>query len=240
MRSSSLVSGLSTGRAAGNAGITNLAFPDYAETEDPFAYVLSANVHRRHLSAEQKRDLIAKVLKAQPTKSNRTIAKQTKVDDKTVGKVRRELEGRAEIPHVDVVEDTKGRKQPAKKKRRTADDFVRDMEARKAAKAAAEPKQVDIEEAIAAKTEPPALPGQPINFVTVRWLRHTSSREIATTIRGVLKNTQHDHDHTALQDALTQFIDRAAEDAATSAEAERLREGGRHNRPPKRSTRRPS
>ena len=41
-----------------------------AET-DPYAYVLSANVHRRHLTAEQKRELIAKVLKAQPEKSNR-------------------------------------------------------------------------------------------------------------------------------------------------------------------------
>jgi hypothetical protein len=82
---------------------------------DPYAFVISANIHRRHLTAEQKRELIAKVLKAQPGKSNRTIAKQTKVDDKTVGKVRRELEGRAEIPHVDAVEDTKGRKQPARK-----------------------------------------------------------------------------------------------------------------------------
>ena len=43
-------------------------------------------MHRRHLTAEQKREMIAKVLKAQPEKSNRTIAKQTKVDDKTVAR----------------------------------------------------------------------------------------------------------------------------------------------------------
>ena len=36
---------------------------------DPYAYVISANIHRRHLTAEQKRDLIAKVLKATPEKS---------------------------------------------------------------------------------------------------------------------------------------------------------------------------
>ena len=77
--------------------------------------MLSANIHRRHLTSEQRRELIAKLLKAQPDKSNRAIAKQTKADDKTVGKVRRELEGRAEIPHVDAVEDTKGRKQPTRK-----------------------------------------------------------------------------------------------------------------------------
>ena len=81
-------------------------------TDDPYEYVLSANIHRRHLTAEQKRELIAKVLKAQPEKSNRTIAKQTKVDHKTVGTVRNKLEGRGEIPHVSTVEDTKGRKQP--------------------------------------------------------------------------------------------------------------------------------
>ena len=45
---------------------------------DPCEFVLSANVHRRHLTAEQKRELIAKVLKAQPEKSNRQVAEQVK------------------------------------------------------------------------------------------------------------------------------------------------------------------
>ena len=73
---------------------------------DPFAYVISANVHRRHLSADQKRDLVAMLLKTRPASSDRAIAKITKVSDKTVGTVRRELEGRAEIPHVDERTDT--------------------------------------------------------------------------------------------------------------------------------------
>jgi len=38
------------------------------------AYVISANIHRRHLTAEQKRELIAKLIKASPEKSDRTIA----------------------------------------------------------------------------------------------------------------------------------------------------------------------
>lgn len=67
---------------------------------DPFAYVLSLNIHRRHLTTEQRRDLIAKVLKAKPETSNRQIAKQVKADDKTVGKVRRELEATAEVPQL--------------------------------------------------------------------------------------------------------------------------------------------
>jgi hypothetical protein len=83
---------------------------------DPYDYVLSANLHRRHLTGEQKRELIAKVLKAKPEASNRKIAKQTKADDKTVAKVRRDLESGAEIPHVEKTEGSDGKKYKAKKK----------------------------------------------------------------------------------------------------------------------------
>jgi hypothetical protein len=89
-------------------------------TRDPYALVLSLNLHRRHLTAEQKREIIAKVLKAKPETSNNTIAKQVKVDDKTVAKVRRDMEGRSEIPNVEVRTDTMGRKQPAKRRRQEA------------------------------------------------------------------------------------------------------------------------
>ena len=61
---------------------------------DPYEYVISANLHRRHLTSEQKRELIAKVLKAKPEASNAAVAKQVKADDKTVAKVRGELESR--------------------------------------------------------------------------------------------------------------------------------------------------
>jgi ParB-like chromosome segregation protein Spo0J len=78
---------------------------------DPKAFVISANVLRRHLDQKQKRDLIAEVLKDQPNLSDRAVAKKTKVSDKTVGAVRRELEDRAEIPHAATRTDSKGRQQ---------------------------------------------------------------------------------------------------------------------------------
>ena len=82
---------------------------------DPIKYVIRANILRRHLTPEKKRELVAKLVKAQPEASNNAIAKQAKVDDKTVAKVRHDMEARSEIPNVEVRTDTKGRKQPAKK-----------------------------------------------------------------------------------------------------------------------------
>jgi ParB-like chromosome segregation protein Spo0J len=81
------------------------------------AFVISKNIHRRHLKAKEKREVVALLLKAKPETSNNAIAKQVKVDDKTVTKVRRELESTSEIPKLDktVGADGKARKQPTKK-----------------------------------------------------------------------------------------------------------------------------
>src|SRR5262245_12562127 len=82
---------------------------------DPYAFVISANIHRRHLTAEQKRQIVAALLKANPVRSNNATAKIAKVDDKTVGAVRAKLERRSEIPNVSTRTDSQGRKQPARK-----------------------------------------------------------------------------------------------------------------------------
>jgi hypothetical protein len=78
-------------------------------------WVISANIHRRHLTAEQKRDLIAKLIKAQPEKSNRQIAKTTGTSHPHVAKVRAELEKSGDVETVTTSIDTKGRKQPSRK-----------------------------------------------------------------------------------------------------------------------------
>ena len=97
---------------------------------DADAFVVSQNIHRRHLTAEQKRELIGKRLVADPSKSNLQIAREVRADDKTVASVRRD----------ETRTDTRGRKQPAKvvastKKKprlsrwRSLQNKVRDLEA---------------------------------------------------------------------------------------------------------------
>jgi hypothetical protein len=74
------------------------------------------NLHRRHLGRDEIRRLLARRLQADPNRSDRAIAAEARVDHKTVGRVRGELERRGEIPHVAARSDTKGRKQPATRK----------------------------------------------------------------------------------------------------------------------------
>jgi hypothetical protein len=86
-----------------------------ADGVDPYAYVLSTNVNRRHLTAEQKRTIAAAVLKAQPAKSDRQVAKQTGVSHPTVAKERVKLEGTGDVEKVSTRTDSTGRSQPATK-----------------------------------------------------------------------------------------------------------------------------
>jgi hypothetical protein len=90
-----------------------IKFVDHFDS-DPHDFVLSANIHRRHLNAEDKRDLIAKVLKAKPEASTATVAKQVKADDKTVAKVRRKLESTSEIPKLEKTTGADGKKRKSR------------------------------------------------------------------------------------------------------------------------------
>src|SRR5262245_28059629 len=81
--------------------------------DDPATYVVSANIRRRHLTAEQKRALIAKLVKAQPEKSDRQIAETVKASRTTVGAVRSKMEESGDVSKLDTRRDTKGRTQPA-------------------------------------------------------------------------------------------------------------------------------
>src|SRR6516164_3490709 len=102
--------------------------PLLVETDvDPYAFVISANIHRRHLTAEGKRDLVAKLIKVTPEKSNRQIAGMAKVDHKTVGDVRDQLSATGEIPQLTKTVGKDGRarttspQQPSTKPKRSRD-----------------------------------------------------------------------------------------------------------------------
>lgn len=81
------------------------------------------NLHRRHLTRERKREIIARRLKDNPTQSNREIADSAKADHKTVGAIRADLEATGEIPQLAATRGMDGRtrttsrKLPSKEKR---------------------------------------------------------------------------------------------------------------------------
>jgi ParB-like chromosome segregation protein Spo0J len=100
---------------------------------DPYDYVISANIRRRHLNTSQKRRLIEAVLKANPARTNRETAKLVGVDDKTVAAARADAEARSEIPHVAIRLDSRGRRQSATKKRGSSKGTTADTETAPAA-----------------------------------------------------------------------------------------------------------
>jgi len=77
-------------------------------------FVVTENLSRRHLTTDQKKKIAELFFKITPEASANQIAKKTGLDDKTAGKVKRDLQARSEIPNVETI-DTKGRRQPEKK-----------------------------------------------------------------------------------------------------------------------------
>jgi ParB-like chromosome segregation protein Spo0J len=89
---------------------------DLPDDDAALAYVLSLNVFRRHLSLEERRQLAKDVLTATPEKSDRQIGKIVGFSPTTVGAVRSNMEAAGDVSKLDTSTDTKGRKQPRKRK----------------------------------------------------------------------------------------------------------------------------
>ena len=82
---------------------------------DPYRFVLSVNLYRRHLTNEQKTELIGKLLELKPTASDRQIAGMTGTSHPTVAKVRSEMEAGGKITTSPTRTGKNGVKQPAGK-----------------------------------------------------------------------------------------------------------------------------
>jgi hypothetical protein len=101
---------------------TEFIVRDDTPPEVLIARTISMNIRRRHLKAKERRELIGKLLALDPERSDRSIAKEIGSDHKTVGTARASAKRRGAIPHVAKHRDTKGRKQPARKKARPFGD----------------------------------------------------------------------------------------------------------------------
>jgi|SRR6516164_3945695 hypothetical protein len=106
-------------RACKGAGVSY--FSSAYVGDDPLGFIISRNLHRRHLTEEKRRELITDIIKAKPEASDRSIAKQVKRDHKTVGTIRKKLESTGEVSPVEkrVGSDGKGRKQPSTKRKKS-------------------------------------------------------------------------------------------------------------------------
>jgi DNA-binding Lrp family transcriptional regulator len=85
------------------------------EVCDPVDYIVSANIHRRHLGVEEKEKIAADVLKERPERSNREVAKMVKLSHPKIAKIRSKLEMTGDVETVSTRTDSKGRQQPARK-----------------------------------------------------------------------------------------------------------------------------
>lgn len=77
-----------------------------------FAY--SLNLNRRHLTREQRRDLIAQSLRQDPQLADREHARRTGASHPTVAVVRQKLEQSGDVEELSTRTDSLGRQQPAR------------------------------------------------------------------------------------------------------------------------------
>ena len=112
-----IVDGRNRARACQKAGVKPRYTPFQGTADDLPHFIISKNIHRRHLKPEQRHDLFKKVLAWDPTRSDRAIAVDLKVDKNIISRVRREAEATGAAAPVEkrTGRDGKARSQPIRK-----------------------------------------------------------------------------------------------------------------------------
>jgi ParB-like chromosome segregation protein Spo0J len=118
-------------RACLEAGIA-VKIEDFEGDEaDALAFVISKNIHRRHLTPKLRRSLLVELVTASPEKADRVIAREANVEHKQVSRARRKAESTGAIAPVDkrTGADGKARKQPARRKPDATEQEIRNHKA---------------------------------------------------------------------------------------------------------------
>jgi hypothetical protein len=110
-------------RACLKIGIDPAIEPFKGNEADARAFVISKNIRRRHLTAQQRRDLFVKLVAAQPEKSDREIAREAKVDHKQISRARKKGEATGATAPVEKRVGADGKARPVKRKRRTSEEI---------------------------------------------------------------------------------------------------------------------
>jgi hypothetical protein len=127
---------------------------EWSDGLDPYAYVISANVRRRHLTTEQKRDVLEKLFREKPEMSGLQASKLVGTSPTTAIKVKQELANKGDVSNLETSKDTKGRKQPARKAKAVKSKPTTEKPTSPAAPVAPEP-------TTAGPRAPPAFPDLP-------------------------------------------------------------------------------
>jgi hypothetical protein len=102
-------------------------FDEFSESENLWfrndekivRHIISANIHRRHLTPEDKKRFAAQLLKLAPERSNLSISKDVGLSHPTVAMVRTDLEESGDVEKLSTRTDAMGRQQPARRKTTT-------------------------------------------------------------------------------------------------------------------------
>jgi hypothetical protein len=89
--------------------------------DNPAALVASLNLHRRHLTPDERHGKLVRLLKLHPEKSDRAIAAETGFSDTTVLRARKKATASNEAVGKRTGRDGKSRRMPAKKPKYTYD-----------------------------------------------------------------------------------------------------------------------